>query len=397
MRTANKVVVTFVVAFAVLFDAAPARAQRLLDPQRSFSDKAAVQEFERDFASGKSGLKCSVRNYPPKLTFSFSRLTGFVTRVPLSQLDRQGSLLTLRFRVKPEGDGPPVYFQSVYRFPNLPETKKLAWQTSSIFQVGEGSYRVDEVLKDQRGRLCRSHWHVRNKLKESERKVIAAKPGQVLPWYAMRLPPPREFNRRPYRIAILVHAAPLSPVRSTLLNNDSFVLLSVLAGLFENPAFAPQSLTAFNIQEQRVLYRTTHVTESSLQEIFDSMQTLELARVDLRNLQNREGPADLLERLVAGETHSEDPPDAIVFFGPFTYSEAEFPKEETDALREDVPIPVFDLMPGGARYSRSPDAVAHFTRLLGGKVLGFYDPKGLVTAMETIANTLRGAHGNDTR
>jgi hypothetical protein len=385
-RIRNRVALFVAVA---MMPAAPAVAQRMLGAHGSAEEQRAIDEFESDFASRQAGLGCFVSPIKPVLNFAFRHQAGFTTVVPLEQLDHKGSVLTLRFRIHPHGQRKYYYFQHVYSFPDMPETQGFDAYLDDGLHLGEGSYDAAMVLKDQQGRICRANWKIRYKLKKEERKICQLKPGEVKPLTLFRWQSNDDFESRPFRVAVMLHAAPLSPGRVTLSEYDLSLLYSVLTTLFERTSFAPQSITAFNLQQQSEIFRTENVDARSLAGLLDKMEDLDLAKVDLKTLENHDGPAGLLSRMLDRVADSDDPPDAIVFVGPQSKCQDKNPAALFKRLRFAGLPPVFELNPSfELRLAACPDAVELLTRTLDGKILRFHDPKGLARALHEMEATL---------
>ncbi len=119
----------------------------------------------------------------------------------------------------------------------------------------------------------------------------------------------------PFRLTILLHAAPASPRRLHLRAYDRILLLSSLSALLERAQPTSVRLEVFNFDKQRVIYGSDDFTLKSMGGVAQALNRLELETVDVKTLQNRSGAVDLLASLIGKETASPKPSDAVVFLG----------------------------------------------------------------------------------
>src|SRR5581483_10182953 len=94
-------------------------------------------------------LECQVMPDKPVLGFDLKFHAGYVISIPLKELEGQGDLLTVLFRVTP-ASGSPIYFSQQIRVPPIAEGKGDA-SLGGAFDLGEGSYHVDWLMHDYSG------------------------------------------------------------------------------------------------------------------------------------------------------------------------------------------------------------------------------------------------------
>ena len=168
----------------------------------------------------------------------------------------------------------------------IPETK-MEVQVGGGYLLGEGAYNVRQVLLDETGRTCRRDWRVDARLSRGESKVrVALPPGTVsdLSLRGSRVPPPPPDDARPIRLTILLHAAPTSPRRTHLRQNDILTLLASVSSVIERVPTTSVRLVAFNLDQQKELFRKDGFGMVDLPAVGEAMTRMELNLVDAKVL-----------------------------------------------------------------------------------------------------------------
>ncbi len=287
-------------------------AQTLIDPDR-------LPTSVRDLAPqpGDQPLRCEVTPLKPSLDFNFRFQTGYSVGVPMAQYFGPDHGWVIVTRVTPQ-NGTPVWLAARVRLPEVPLTTVVS-DTFGGFLVGAGRYKVDWALFDDEGRVCRKQWKIEAKLSFGERHVAPLIPPQtVADFGGTGLPPELSppADAPPFRLTILLHAAPASPRRLHLRAYDRILLLSSLSALLERGQPTSVRLEVFNFDKQRVIYGSDDFTLKSMGAVAQALNRLELETIDVKTLQNRTGAVDLLTSLIGKETASPKPSDAVVFLGP---------------------------------------------------------------------------------
>ena len=69
------------------------------------------------------------------------------------------NLLTILFRVLPaEHKDDPIYFVQRVRVPTIEEDAKGDAYLQGSFDLGQGDYHVDWLMRDRSERVCSSYW-----------------------------------------------------------------------------------------------------------------------------------------------------------------------------------------------------------------------------------------------
>jgi hypothetical protein len=297
----------------ILLCAAGAEAQYLVNPDRL---PPALRNME--WRPDDRALDCSVGAIRPALNYGFRFQAGYIVRVPMAQYRGKGHRWTILSRVTPEG-GNPVHFMARYNIPEVPRTNQEA-EVGGGYLVGEGKYKVTWKLQDETGRVCRKEWSFQAKRSRSESKVrVAMEPNTAAPISAWVAGGKRATDdAAPIRLTILMHAAPATPRRTRMSARDRFWLLGTLSSLLERLPTRSVRLVVFNLDQQKELYRQEDFQTGAFQDVAQSLDSLELGRVDYQVLQNQRGHVELLADMVNQEVGAAQQSDVVLFLGPMS-------------------------------------------------------------------------------
>ncbi len=140
---------------------APLRAQILI---HGAGPHQRANIFNTDLAVLEAGeqrkdLPCTVTPSKPTLGFDLKFHAGYQVTVPLKELSGTENQLNIVFRVTPgHHRDEPVYFAQHLRVPPMEEDAKGDAYLQGAFDVGEGFYHVDWLMRDRTERVCSSNW-----------------------------------------------------------------------------------------------------------------------------------------------------------------------------------------------------------------------------------------------
>ncbi len=164
-------------------------AQLLAEPD----DVDAIRQAF-DTAASATRLRCKVHPVQPELTYAFRFQAGYTVDVPLNQYRGSGHGFTTYLRVTPEGKD-PTYLSKMEALPVVPDTRAEA-ELAGNFATGEGAYRVELLLQDDRHRVCRGAWPIQAKLSTAEHQLNVPTPtGAVQELSAGAWSPPTNPDR----------------------------------------------------------------------------------------------------------------------------------------------------------------------------------------------------------
>jgi len=364
--------------------------------QINTSDLAVLeaQEVRKD-------LDCAVDPIKPVLGFDLRFHGGYEISLPLREVAGSENLLSILVRVTPaSGGSDPTYLVQRISVPKLPDDAKGDASLGGIFDLGEGKYHVDLLMKDRSERVCSFNWDAEAALADRDKEIQPAiAPGAVERAEYEQFseePPVERALGQPLNIKILVHFAPQNASLSSLRPIDTLALVTVLRRLSREPQFGRFSVVAFNVQEQRVLYRQSSAEKIDFPALGRAIEGIEPGKVDLKQLSQKHGEVSFLTDLVKKEI-ANDHPDAVIFVGPKVLLDDSVPEEELKPLATDVNYPVFYM-----NYNLNPqaqpwkDAIAKAIRPFRGIEFSISRPRDLWFAVsEVVSRIVKSKQGQN--
>ena len=162
----------------------------------------------------------------------------------------------------------------------------------------------------------------------------------------------RQQDEPPLNVKVLINFAPQNSHSATLQPLDTSALVSILRSIARDPRIGKFTVIAFNLQEQKVVYRSENAERIDFPALGESLAALNLGTVDLKRLSQKHGDTEFLTDLIRREISSAtDSTDAVVFAGPKAMLEENVPQ---DSLKEigNLKYPVFYM-----NYNLYPQAV----------------------------------------
>jgi hypothetical protein len=322
-----------------------------------------VRMFPTDLAvleagEPRSDLPCSVVNAKPILGFDLRFHAGYDVTVPLKELSGTDNLLTILFRVTPvEPAGAPVYMTHRIKVPAIADEAGGEAALQGAFDIGEGKYKVEWLMRDRAERVCAQSWEVDASLPTKDRDVqLAMSAGEVraLDREQFKEEPPvaRITEAPPLNVKVLMNFAPQKSDASTLRPMDTSALVAILRNISRDPRIGRFSLVAFNLQEQRVVFKQDNAEKIDFPALGQALDTLNLGTVDLTRLAQKHGDTEFLASLIREEVGAApQSPDAVVIAGPKALLDENIPQESLRTIGE-LTYPVFYM-----NYNLYPQAV----------------------------------------
>ncbi|HEX5229223.1 MAG TPA: acetyltransferase, partial [Bryobacteraceae bacterium] len=327
---------------------------------------------------------------------------GYQVTVPLKELAGSENVLNVVFRVAPQNDlDDPIYFAQNLRVPPIDEEAKGDAYLQGVFDIGEGSYHIDWLMRDRTERVCSSSWDSDAALASKDRLISLAIPPHAIQrtdFDQFKEEPPMEHGASeapltitPLNIKVLVNFAPQNSLSATLQPLDTSALVSILRTISRDPRIGKFSVVAFNMQEQKVIYRQEGVSRINFPALGSALTSLNLGTVNLKRLGDKHGETDFLTGLVLKEMMPEpgDHPDAVVFAGPKSLLDANPPEETLIKDASAVDYPVFYM-----NYNLNPqavpwkDAISHTVHFFRGYEYTITRPRDLWFAVSEMVSKI---------
>src|SRR5260370_2478870 len=156
---------------------------------RLFTSDAAIleaQEIRKD-------IPCTASPIKPILGFDLKFHAGYDVSIPLKELAGSDNQLTMVFRVSPEHHpDEPVYFSQHFPVPAIDSDAGGNTVLTGMFDLGEGKYHVDWLMRDRAERICSSNWDLEASLTSKDKQIALDIPATTVQ------PPDTEpFNQNP--------------------------------------------------------------------------------------------------------------------------------------------------------------------------------------------------------
>jgi len=365
-----------------------------------------VRMFPSDLAVLEAGdirkdLPCTAVSSKPLLGFDLRFHSGFEVTVPLHELAGSENLLTVLFRVSPvEPKGDPIYLTQRIRVPAIEDEAKGDAYLQGAFDIGEGKYHLDWLMRDRAERVCSNSWDIEATLPPKDKQIaLVMTPGEIraADREQFRDEPPvaRSSEEAPLNVKVLVNFAPQNARAATLQPLDTSALVSILRNISRDPRIGRFSLVAFNLQEQRIIYRQENADKIDFPALGDALQSLNLGTVDLKRLSQKNGDTEFLTGLIKQEIGATSAsPDAVVFAGPKALLEESVPQ---DSLRQigELAYPVFymnyNLYPQAVPWT---DTISKAVKYLKGQEYTISRPRDLWYAVtEMVSRIVKSKQG----
>jgi hypothetical protein len=199
----------------------------------------------------------------------------------------------------------------------------------------------------------------------------------------------------PLNVKVLINFAPQNSHSATLQPLDTSALVSILRSIARDPRIGKFSIIAFNLQEQKVVYRADNAERIDFPALGEALASLNLGTVDLRRLTQKHGDTEFLTELIRREVATpQETPDAIVFAGPKAMLEENVPQESLKQIGE-LHSPLFymnyNLYPQQIPWN---DAIGKAVKFLKGYEYTISKPRDLWFAVtEMVTRIVKLKHG----
>ncbi len=370
---------------------APLRCQELLHAREQ---AAANRLFEE---SNKSGLlNCSIERERPWLDFTFHFDAGFHITCPFREFGGRQTRVTILVRVTPQG-GNPVVLGTFAVFRGLsvnqslvyPGKGKAYYTASGGFSVGEGRYRVEVLLVDPRHRTCRRVWQIKvpHHMQKAVPVVLAAHQVSSLTIPPWRGPQPKGR----LRLAVLLSAGSYDPRANRLRAGYQTMLLQILSSLLQQVPCVSAHLVAFNLDQERVIYRADAFQPSGFAGLQQAFNGLALGTISVRTLEKRNEWPQMLATLMNQQLATNPPPDAVIILGRSFRWVRKLPRDMLMFHYEGMSqIFYFENGP----QNLFPDSLGFLTKTLRGKIYRISTPHDLGAAIQKMLAQLREGDSN---
>lgn len=310
-----------------------------------------------EMGDSRTDLPCTVTPDKPELGFDMRFHAGYDVSVPLRELAGSDNLLTILFRVTSEdGKDQPHYFTQRVRVPFIEDDSRGDATLQGEFDVGPGKYKVAWLMRDRSERVCSSYWDSEAVPAPKDQDITyTLRDGEIAEASLDQFqeePPVHRSAVEALNVKVLINFAPQNSLSSRMQPVDTNALVSILRTISREPKIGRFSVTAFNLQQQKILYRQEGTDRIDFPALGEALNSVKLGTVGVRQLAEKHGDTQFLTNLIREEAgNSAQHPDALVFAGPKVMLDENI---APDSLKQvgDLSFPVFYM-----NYSRNPQAV----------------------------------------
>jgi hypothetical protein len=356
---------------------------------RTFSGDDAILESQ----DVRKDLNCTVEPIKPELGFDLRFHTGYEVTLPLKEVSGPENALTMIYRVTYAKDkNRPVYFSQHFTVPKIEDDARGDAYLEGTFDVGEGEYHVDWMMRDRSERVCSFFWDSTASLSQKDKDItlhilMGSVEGADREPFREEPPVSRDTRNNPLNVKVMVNFAPQRARSATLQPLDTHALISILRNISREPRIFRFSVVAFNMQEQRVLYRQEDTEQINFPALGDSLNSLNLGTVDRKRLEDKHGDTGFLSKLIKDElTNSKA--DAVIFASPKVMLEEGVSQDSLRQL-DNLTAPVFYM-----NYNLYPqanpwrDAIGTAVKRLRGYEYTISRPRDLWVAWTDIVSRI---------
>lgn len=367
-------------------------------PRLIGSDMAVLESGEN-----RKDLPCTVTPSKPILGFDFKFHAGYDITMPMRELAGSENLLSILFRVaSTERKDDFTYFTQRVRVPAVNEDAKGDAFLQGFFDVGEGNYHVDLLIRDRAERVCSFAWDTEAALPAKEKQIqmeIAA--GAIAGAEGDQFKEEVDIQRSgdPVNIKVLMNFAPQNPHARAMRPIDTSALVSILRQIDKHPNIGKVSLVAFSMHEQKVIYRQDGAAQIDFPRLGKAVNGVTLGTVSLEQLSRKNSDTEFLLDLIKNEltpnNNTAGKPDAVVFAGPKVMLEANPSREALQEPASGIDFPVFYM-----NYNLHPqqipwtDAIGRAVKIFKGTEYTISRPRDLWNSVtEMITRVVKSKQG----
>ena len=309
-----------------------------------YTDMAVLEAQET-----RKEIPCDVEPVKPSLGFDLKFHAGYLVTVPLKELSGNGNQLTMVFRIVPAAKSDdPVYMWQHIPVPEIEADARGEAFLDGSYDIGEGKYHVSWLMRDRTERVCSSNWDVDASLSAREKGIpleIASGDVQAADreLFKSEPAPERGGGDAPLYIKVLVNFAPPDSSSAAMQPADRESMIAILRNIARDSRITRFSLVAFDIREERVVFRQKGDDQIDFPALGEAFESLVFGTVRLHQLVAKHSASEFLGGLLLEELgNTRDQPDAVVIAGPRLTDDDPVPQEYLKQLGE-LRFPVFYL------------------------------------------------------
>jgi hypothetical protein len=201
-------------------------------------------------------------------------------------------------------------------------------------------------MRDRGERVCSSYWDVEARLTPRDKQlVLTLAPDSVAAVnrtiFKEEPPAKNVADGAPLNVKVLINFAPQNSSSAMLQPFDTDALASTLRLIAREPKIRKFSVVAFNLQEERVVFRQENTDQIDFPALGEALKPGSLGTVNVKQLSQKNSEAQFFAELLGKEMNdSTEHPDAVIIPGLKTTLDQSVPEIYLNQLN-DVDYPVF--------------------------------------------------------
>ena len=350
-----------------------------------------TDEVRKDF-------RCGVTPIQPFQGFDLRLHSGYEVKMPARELEGQTGILRCMFRVTPqEHPDEPVYFSQLLQV-HQADTHAGERIEYGGFDLGPGKYRVDWFIRDARERVCSLHWSLNARDRREQRDGFGL-PAEVVQAENADLfdsePPVSRRQSGALHAMVLVNLAPQDDGKTLLAERDLERLLAILRCIAREPRFAKFSLTAYQLNDMRVIFRQRDAGQIDFPGLGQALGSPQLGTVDAKLLVQKHSRTAFLAGLLKETIGSAEKPDILILVSPKAMLNGHILPETLNVAEPGYPIVYlnYNSDPQGNPWQ---DTIEEAVKLLKGRTYTIISPPDLEAAWRSVLQIAGGRHTGET-
>jgi hypothetical protein len=368
----------------------PLQGSRTGAPPRLLPDDEAI--FQAD--ESRQDLPCEVRPIDPVLGFDLRLRSGYEVTVPWDELSEGGDELRVLVRITgKQPDRAPYHLIQRIATPRTPANASGDLRFTGVFEVGEGTYRADWLMRGRQGRVCSHRWDFRAELPQDGRDIPGLlQSGTVMPasadLFAMEPPVVRSDSSHAVKLRIMVNVTPPETGAAAIRDEDLAAIVATLRAVSRNPMVREFSVAVFQLHDPRLLYEQESASQIDFVELGRALTAARAGTVSLATLTRKHANEEFLATLLK-EQEQNDRPDAVVFVGPRLIALEDVSDDTLRAsYRPDCPVFYLnhDFSPARTGWR---DVIGRFVRILRGREYSYSRPLEMWSSVKDMLGHIK--------
>ena len=267
----------------------------------------------------RTDLPCKVTSVQPQLRFDFRFRSGYTVTFDMSEFEGLDDVLTIIVRVIPAAPNTtPVYFSQRLSVPAVDPGATGIVSLNGWFDIGQGAYQVDWLMRDRAEHVCAAFWKISASLTRRQTNVgLELSTGSVTETQGFQeeLVGEKTERQNPLTARLLVNCMAQFGVASRLGPEDIERLLSIVRYVVRDPRISHFSIVAFNLAQREIIWSQKAAPPIHLGELRRALESLNVGTVDVKQLSQKDMEADFLMSLIGHELKNTNT-NFLLFIGP---------------------------------------------------------------------------------